>query len=87
MRRQAVCLGGTAFDSCRDSPSRRSNSGDSGWGAESPWREQFSEYERDLFFGNARPVVPDTDFVPIGARSFDMNPDLGNDARFLASVE
>src|SRR5215471_10036235 len=49
--------------------------------------EQFSEDERDLFFYNARTVVLDTDFVPIGTRSFDMNPDLGNNARFLASVE
>src|SRR5215469_2673204 len=49
--------------------------------------EQFSEDEGDLFFNNARPVVLDTDFVPVGARSFDMNPDLGNNARFLASVE
>src|SRR6516225_2523794 len=49
--------------------------------------EQFSEDERDLFFDNARPVILDTDFVPIGTRSFDMNPDLGKSARFLASVE
>src|SRR5262245_51430647 len=49
--------------------------------------EQFSEDERYLFFDNARPVVLDTDLVPIGTRSFDMNPDLGNNARFLASVE
>jgi hypothetical protein len=49
--------------------------------------EQFSEDEGDLLFDNARPVVLDTDFVPVGTRSFDMNPDLGNNARFLASVE
>src|SRR5215472_4858895 len=49
--------------------------------------EQFSEDERDLFFDNAGPVVLDTDFVPIGTRSFDMNPYLGNNAGFLASVE
>src|SRR5215813_11611239 len=49
--------------------------------------KQFSEDERDLFFDNARPVVLDTDFVPIGSRRFDMNPDLRNNARFLASVE
>jgi hypothetical protein len=26
-------------------------------------------------------------FIGISTRSFDMNPDLGNNARFLASVE
>jgi hypothetical protein len=41
----------------------------------------------NLSCGPLRPVVLDTDFVPIGTRSFDMNPDLGNNARFLASVE
>src|SRR6516162_4839054 len=49
--------------------------------------EQFAEDERDLLFDNARPVVLDTDFVPIGTRSFDMNPDFGDNARLLASVE
>src|SRR5215469_3687125 len=49
--------------------------------------EQFSEDERDLFFDNARPVVLDTDFVATGTRRFDMNPDLGNNACFLAGVE
>src|SRR5215475_3088370 len=49
--------------------------------------EQFAKDERDLPFDDAWPVVLDTDFVPIGTRSFDVNPDLGNNARFLASVE
>lgn len=44
--------------------------------------EQFSEDERNLFFDNARSVVLDTNFVPIGTRSFDTKPDLGNNFRF-----
>ena len=49
--------------------------------------EQFSEDERDLFFNNTRPVVLDTDLVPIGAGWLDMNPEFGNNARFLAGIE
>src|SRR6185369_16033545 len=49
--------------------------------------EQFSEDERDLFFDDARPVVLDTDLVPIGSGGFDMNPNLGNNACLLAGVE
>src|SRR5262249_33072977 len=49
--------------------------------------EQSSEDERDLLLANARPVVLDADFVAIRTGSFDMDPDFGNDARLLASVE
>ena len=49
--------------------------------------QQLAENLGNLRFDNARPVVLHADLVAVGAGGFDVDPNLGQDAGFLAGVE
>ncbi len=49
--------------------------------------EQLAEDERNLLFHDAGAVVLHANFVTVGSRLFDVNPQLGQYACFLAGIE